>query len=122
MNYKSLVPHDSFIGQYMEYMSELETPDAYDFWCGVWAIGVCCGRNVIVDRPRAPVHLNWYVILSAESGTTRKSTAVREISSIVDATKLSPRLSAKTSPEQLTELLANQSRASGSSRLHIASS
>ena len=122
MIYKNLVPKDSFIGQYMEYMSEVETPDIYDFWCGIWAIGVCCGRNVIVDRPRAPIHLNWYVILSAESGTTRKSTAVREISSIVESTKLSDGLSAKTSPEQLTELLATKTRSNGEARLYIAAS
>ena len=84
MNYRKLVPSDSFIGQYMDYMSGVETPEAYDFWCAVWAIGVCCGRSVYVDRPRLPVHLNWYIVLTAESGTTRKSTAVRFIEKIVE--------------------------------------
>ena len=60
----------------MDYMSYVETAESYDFWCAVWAIGDACGRRVYVDRPNIPVYLNWYIILAAESGSTRKSTAI----------------------------------------------
>ena len=99
MNYKKLVPKDSFIGQYMEYMSVVETAESYDFWCALWAIGVGCGRTVFVDRPNSPVFLNWYIILAAESGTTRKSTAINSIRKIVNETH--PIITGKTSPENL---------------------
>ena len=109
MNYKKLVPEDSFIGQYLEYMSVVETAEAYDFWCALWAIGVESGRVVYVDRPNSPVYLNWYIILAAESGTTRKSTAVSAITRLLsrDGSML---LTGKTSPESLELMLHERSR------------
>jgi len=118
MNYKKLVPSDSFIGQYMEYMSVLETPEVYDFWCALWAIGVGVGRDVYVDRPNSPVYLNWYIILAAEAGTTRKSTAISSISTIVGGT--SPLLTGKTSPEGLEILLHERTRKEGTARATFA--
>lgn len=109
MNYKKLVPEDSFIGQYMEYMSVVETASAYDFWCAMWGIGVECGRDVFVDRPNSPVYLNWYVILAAESGTTRKSTAVSSITRLISSDR-QLLLTGKTSPEALEYLLHRESR------------
>lgn len=108
MKYNNLVPEDSFIGQYMKYMSVVETAESYDFWCAMWAIGVRCGRNVFVDRPNSPVYLNWYIILAAESGTTRKSTAISSISAIVRSTDTI--LAGKTSPESLEILLHESTR------------
>ena len=100
MNYKKLVPPNSFIGQYMEYMSYVETAESYDFWCAVWAIGDTCGRNTYVSRPNTPVYLNWYLILAAESGSTRKSTAIATIAGVVKNNGR-PLLAGKTSPESL---------------------
>lgn len=77
VNYSKLVPQDSFVGRYLRYSLSSETPTAYDFFTALWLISVAVGRGVIVDRPVAPVHLNMYCILVAESGITRKSTAVR---------------------------------------------
>jgi hypothetical protein len=103
MNYNKLVPEDSFIGQYLEYMSYVETANSYDFWCAVWAIGTGVGYDVYVDRPNSAVHLNWYIILCAESGTTRKSTAIDSISDIV--TVCEPILTNKTSAKNLESVL-----------------
>jgi len=118
MKYKKLVPPDSFIGQYMEYMSDTETAKSYDFWCALWAIGTGVGRDVYVDRPRAPVRLNWYLILAAESGTTRKSTAIRSIVSIVGQSNSI--LSGKTSPEALELILHEASRTNGQATANFA--
>ena len=118
MNYKKLVPPDSFIGQYMEYMSYVETAESYDFWCALWAIGVGCGRDCFVDRPNSPVFLNWYIILAAESGTTRKTTAISAIKGIVsDSTRL---ITGKTSPENLELYLHDQTLKSGQATAHFA--
>jgi hypothetical protein len=118
MNYKKLVPEDSFIGQYLEYMSVVETAEAYDFWCAMWGIGVECGRNVFVDRPNSPVYLNWYIILAAESGTTRKSTAVSSITRLLDGDR-HMLLTGKTSPEGLEQLLHKQFDSTGKSAIAI---
>tara|TARA_Y100000310_G_scaffold93889_1_gene91472 strand:+ start:6619 stop:7842 length:1224 start_codon:yes stop_codon:yes gene_type:complete len=118
VKYQNLVKPDTFIGQYMEYMSNVETPHAYDFWCALWAIGVECGRTVFVDRPSAPVHLNWYLILAAESGTTRKSTAVRSVSQLVASDR--GLLTGKTSPEALELILHQSTLQSGRAEAHFA--
>ena len=67
----------------MESLEDQETPVIYDFICACWALSVAMGRDVIVDRPRAPVHLNMYVILVSESGIMRKSTSIRIATSVV---------------------------------------
>ena len=77
MDYRAAVRDGTFLADYMDYMDAQETARLYDFWTGMWLLGNACGRSAYVDRPRAPVFLNWYVILVAESGITRKSTAVR---------------------------------------------
>ena len=115
MNYKKLVPPDSFIGQYMEYMSYVETAHSYDFWCAMWAIGTGVGRDVYVDRPNSPVYLNWYIILAAKSGTTRKSTAISSIKTVLGSdTRI---LGGKTSPESLELLLHESTRDSGAGQV-----
>ena len=111
MNYKKLVPQDSFIGQYMQYMSYVETAESYDFWCALWAIGTGVGRGVYVDRPNSPVYCNWYIILAAESGTTRKSTAISNISNFLRTTH--SLLTGKTSPENLELYLHDKCKESG---------
>ncbi len=118
MNYKKLVPPDSFIGQYMEYMSYLETAHSYDFWCALWALGVGVGRDVYVDRPNSPVYLNWYIILAAEAGVTRKSTAISSISDVLGGAY--PLLTGKTSPESLELYLHDASRERGTATAHFA--
>jgi hypothetical protein len=118
MNYKKLVPEDSFIGQYMRYMSVVETAESYDFWCALWAIGVSCGRSVYVDRPNSPIYLNWYIILAAESGSTRKSTAISSIRAIVEDTH--PILTGRTSPESLDILLHESTREGKGARANFA--
>jgi hypothetical protein len=77
------VPKNTFISNYMEYMQDQETPAMYDFACACWILSNVLGRDVIVDRPRAPVHLNMYVILVSESGIMRKSTSIRHATSIL---------------------------------------
>lgn len=67
----------------MEWMSEHETPEIYDLMCAIWCLSLALGREVIVDRPRAPVHLNTYMILVSESGIMRKSTSINAALSVV---------------------------------------
>lgn len=102
----------------MQYMSYVETAESYDFWCAIWAIGVGCGRTVFVDRPNAPVYLNWYVILAAESGETRKSTAIHSIKDIVRSNAYI--LGGKTSPEALELTLHERTRTTGSASVTFA--
>ena len=77
------IKESTFIDNYMSWMEDQETPLIYDMMCGYWALSVALGRDAIVDRPRAPVHLNMYMILVSESGIMRKSTSIHAATSIV---------------------------------------
>lgn len=108
VNYSKVAPEDTFLGRYMSYMSEQETPSAYDFWSAIWLLGVACGRDVVVARPRAPVYLNWYCLFVADSGVTRKSTAVRFATKVARAVlegSSTTLIETKTTPEMLEYLL-----------------
>jgi hypothetical protein len=67
----------------MKYMSSQETPAIYDLMCACWCLSIAVGRECYVARPKAPVRLNMYLILSSDSGVTRKSTSVRIATNIV---------------------------------------
>tara|TARA_R110002153_G_scaffold31154_2_gene95061 strand:- start:551 stop:1792 length:1242 start_codon:yes stop_codon:yes gene_type:complete len=118
MNYKKFIPPDTFISEYMQYMSYVETAESYDFWCALWAIGTGVGRDVYVDRPNSPVYHNWYIILAAEAGTTRKSTAISSILSVIEGTDSI--LTGKTSPESLELYLHDRCREGGTAKAHFA--
>lgn len=122
VNYAKVVAGDTFIGHYLSYMSSSETPHAYDFWGSIFALSCAVGRGTFVDRPRAPVYLNQFLIFVAESGTTRKSSAVREAVRFVrplcgDDNYL---IEAKTTPEKLENILHKQSEEFGRSQASIA--
>lgn len=109
--FASLRGTDTFIGAYLRNNEQTETPEVYDFWCAVWALGSIIGRKIYVDRPRAPVYLNWYVVLVADSGITRKSTAVRTATELVRRFKpaFADMIEGKTTPEKLEATLGLQS-------------
>ena len=123
VKYRTLVKPDTFIGRYMDYMSGLETPSAYDFWTAVWLTSLALGRGTVVLRPRIPVHMNWYIILCAESGLTRKSTAVSKATHVahkflekVDDIIL---IEDKTTPETLEAVLNVASNTRGHAQAAI---
>lgn len=82
VNLKPFVPKGSFIHDYMLHMKDVETPAIFDFWCAVWLIGLGVGDTVYVDRPRNPVRLNWYLLLTSAIGTSSKPLAVTEAAKV----------------------------------------
>lgn len=121
VQYNKLVPEGTFLSDYMKYMDPLETSYAYDFWTACWLLGNTCGRDLFVDRPGAPVYLNVFAILVAESGVTRKSTAVRHATNFARHMGVTNPLliETKTTPEKLQHVLWKQSEADGHSAAHI---
>lgn len=121
VNYRKIA--SGFISDFMSYMAPVETPHAYDFWCACWLLSLACGRSVYIDRPRIPVHMNWYVMLLSESGVTRKSTAVRAATRVArwlkqynDDFRL---IQTKTSPEHLERMMHDDALRLGSSHTAI---
>jgi hypothetical protein len=121
VNYSKLVPQDTLLGDFLAYMKPLETPYAYDFWVGCNLLSVALGRNIFVDRPLAPVFLNLFTILVAESGVTRKSSAVRMGVNFLHgmAEKEHHLVEGKTTPERLEEILYEQTRDTGNAAVAI---
>lgn len=123
--YQNLVSPDSFIGQYMAAMEDTETPYAFDFWCAAWCLSVAIGRDLLIARPNAPVFMNMYLLLVAESGIARKSTAVRFATDIVrmaSEQEGGPQLGIYQTPltaKQLTEQCILRTAETGESRLAI---
>lgn len=112
VKYNKLVPPDSFIGEYLTYMDQQETAYAYDFWSAAWVLSTVLGRGIVVDRPRAPVYLNIFCIFVAESGVTRKSTAVREAVRFVRpfCKEVPALIESKITPEALEDKLHKQAK------------
>lgn len=106
----------------MEYSQHSETPYAYDIWTALWLISVALGRGVVVARPHAPVFMNMFLILVAESGVTRKSTAVRRAAKFARPLCLdaSPLIESKVTPELLEQRIHEQSLEYGHSHNNIA--
>jgi hypothetical protein len=115
------VKPDSFIGKYMQWMSAQETATAYDFWCAIWLISTIMPRALTVARPRAPVHLNTYIILCAEAAWTRKTTAVVQAQRVLAAynDERICRIEGRASPEGLMDALALQSSKYGDAHAAI---
>lgn len=115
VNYSKIVPEGTFLSDYLKFMNPLETPYAYDFWTACWLLSVALGRGVVVNRGGAPVYLNLFTILVADSGVTRKSTAVRHATKF--ARKLGTNLQlieTKITPELFEERLHRSSLEYGS--------
>jgi len=106
--YKRIAKENTFLSDYMEYNNETETPYDYDFWTGLWLLSSVLGRHLFVDRPMAPVRLNMYLILVAESGITRKSTSVRKAVKFVRPYCPNELIESSITPEKLEAQLAMQ--------------
>lgn len=109
------LPPDSFVARYVKNQDMLETSLVYDFWCAMFCLSNAATRWCVVDRPRAPVRLNLYIILTAESGVTRKSTAVGTAARIMEAfnDRIDGRITiinTKTTPERLEQVLSQSSQ------------
>lgn len=126
LNYNKLVRPDTFIGRYLAFMSSVETSQAYDFWCALWLMSCALGRDIIVNRPRAPVFMNMYIVLCAESGVTRKSTAAviafklfRRLNNMLAKDDQYEIIESKSSPEMLLRALDERSKEYGKGKLAI---
>jgi hypothetical protein len=83
---RAAVKEGTFLHSFLQFTHNTETPYVYDFWTGLWLIAMAAGREMVVARPAAPVHLNLYVVLTADAGTTRKSSAIRRVSQVLHCT------------------------------------
>lgn len=116
------VKDNTFLQHYLAYMDAIETPRAYDFWCGMWLLSSALGRGIQVARPAAPVYLNLYVVLCADAGLTRKSTAIRKCEAVYNAMELQKHnalITGSATPEALMQMLALRTASGQTSSCNI---
>lgn len=108
--YTNAFDKGTFIDVYTRSMQSVETAGIYDFWCALWLLSTIVGRHTIIDRPNSPLNLNLYCIIAAESGITRKSTAIRHANKLLK--EVEPDyfiVEGGTSPERLQYALIQES-------------
>ncbi len=123
--FRAAVKEGTFLDHYMDYMSPLETPLSYDFWCGMWLLSSTINRRMTINRPHAPVYLNLYLVICADAGTTRKSSAIRRCEEVYRAAKLGEECTTLTgsfTPEAMLAALAGTTLHYGHGTAHVISS
>jgi hypothetical protein len=83
-NIKNNFRKDSFIYEYLTFCESLETAEDFDFWGAIWILSLLCNRNIIINRPNLYLYPNFYIILVANSGIARKSTAINFAKNILN--------------------------------------
>lgn len=123
LNYNRLTPEGSFISNYLRVQANTETALVYDFWSALWLLSLACGRLIYVNRPHAPVFLNLYCLFVADSGITRKSSAIRNAlrvgRHIIDEYDIGL-IEARTTPTALDRYLHVRTEDTGSAHCAIA--
>lgn len=84
MNWKKMIPNNTFLYHYLDYTYELETAEDFDFWSAIWILSLLVNRNIYIARPNMPVFMNFYITFIAESGIARKSSAVSFAKKMLD--------------------------------------
>lgn len=98
---------DGIIPNICKYCSETEIPSLYALWVGISTISAILGRRCCIEFGYEAVYPNTFIILVAESGTCRKSSAIRVAKRFLKEVKPSVNLlSQKMTPEALIDALA----------------
>ena len=67
---------DGFISEYLKYTSRQESPQDFHQWVAITILATAVARNCYKDRGYYKLYPNLYVVLTAESATLHKSTAL----------------------------------------------
>lgn len=79
-----------FIQSYLEYTSELESPELFHLWACISSIGAALGRKCFVNRGYFSCFPNEYIILVSESARCRKTTSAEMAIKIYRKAEITP--------------------------------
>lgn len=98
---------DGVIPNICRYCSETEIPSLYALWSGISAVSAILGRRCCIEFGYEPIYPNTFIVLVAESGACRKSSAIRVAKRFLKGVKPPVNLlSQKMTPEALIDALA----------------
>lgn len=72
MNYKELIPKDTFIYEYLDFCDNLETSKDFDFWSAVFILSTLCKNSIYVNRPNSRIYLNFYLSFLSNMNYSKK--------------------------------------------------
>jgi hypothetical protein len=81
INWRGLIPEDTFLYEYMKACTNDDAPEEYHFWHGLMALGLVCGRNVTLDDTQ-PVFGNLLLCILGATGTG-KSRSRRHLNEVL---------------------------------------
>jgi hypothetical protein len=71
--------HENWLAAFMEYIKTMESPPMFHLWTGLSTLAGVLARKVwVIPKYRKPIYPNFYVLLVAPSGTSRKSTTTNK--------------------------------------------
>lgn len=68
VNWRAMIPEDTFLHEYMKACSNDDAPEEYHFWHGLMALGLVCGRKVTLDDTK-PVFGNLLLCILGATGS-----------------------------------------------------
>jgi len=68
IDWKKIVPQDTFVYEYMKACTNDDSPEEYHFWHALLALGLVVGRKVTLDDTR-PVYGNFLLCILGATGT-----------------------------------------------------
>lgn len=104
-DFRSLLPTNGFLGDYMRYTDRQESPGSYHFWVGLTVLGAAMQRNVWISKGIYKVYPNLYTILIGPSGKCRKSRAMSLGLDLLEGYDWANVMADKTTPEALLAAL-----------------
>jgi hypothetical protein len=84
VDWKNLIPEDTFIYEYMRAATNDDAPEEYHFWHSLLALGLVVGRNVTLDDTQ-PVYANLMLCILGATGTG-KSRSRRHLNQVLKET------------------------------------
>lgn len=94
---------DNFLTMYLEHLSVCESPEIFNLWSGLYAVGAMLGRRCYIDMGITTFFPNLFVVFLGDAGT-RKSTAINVMRRLLFKCEPKPNILAdKTTPEALID-------------------
>lgn len=84
INWRNLIPEDTFLYEYMIACTNDDAPEEYHFWNGLLALGLVCGRKVTLDDTM-PVYGNLLLCILGGTGTG-KTRSRNHLKDVLEAT------------------------------------
>ncbi len=94
----------NFIADFVQLNKGTEIPEMFALWCGLAGISAALSRRAFLDMGSYKVYPNTFIVLVAQSGRYRKSTAIKMIERLLRQMQPPPNIIAqKMTPEALID-------------------